>query len=137
MAIRVSDPCEHGFCHALGTGTVTHGVDLFLTDLGDRYFVAIDSDRGFIALKQVQAQEIMVQPDDEGVLAPRDVVRAGEVIAGEDLVQAQQRVDVTGVKGSRKTRHCRIHPADQSNYQYAREAQPTRSPCEPPWAAVL
>ena len=28
---------------------MTHGFDLFLTDLGDRYFVAIDSDRGFIA----------------------------------------------------------------------------------------
>jgi len=52
------DPCEHGFCRSLGTDTVTHGFDLFLTDLGDRYFVAIDSDRGFFALRQVQAREV-------------------------------------------------------------------------------
>jgi len=50
------DPCEHGFCHAVGADVVTHGFDLFLTDLGDRYFIAINSDRGFDALKQVQAK---------------------------------------------------------------------------------
>ena len=43
------EPCEDGFCRSMGTDTVTHGFDLFLTDLGDRYFVAIDSDRGFSA----------------------------------------------------------------------------------------
>ncbi len=35
------DPCEGGFCRSLGTDVVTHGFDLFLTDLGDKYFVEI------------------------------------------------------------------------------------------------
>jgi formate hydrogenlyase subunit 6/NADH:ubiquinone oxidoreductase subunit I len=38
--------------------TVTHGFDLFLTDLDDRYFVAIDSDRGYTTLQQVESREI-------------------------------------------------------------------------------
>ncbi len=52
------DPCEGGFCRSLGTDTVTHGFDLFLTDLGDRFFVAIDSDTGYSALQKVDAREI-------------------------------------------------------------------------------
>jgi sulfhydrogenase subunit beta (sulfur reductase) len=52
------DPCEGGFCRALGTDVVTHGYDLFLTDLGDRYFVSIGSDRGFDTLRKVQTSDI-------------------------------------------------------------------------------
>lgn len=52
------DPCETGFCASLGEDTVTHGFDLFLTDLGDRYFVSIDSDRGFRVLHSVPVREI-------------------------------------------------------------------------------
>ena len=52
------DPCEGGFCRSLGTDTVTHGFDLFLTDLGDRYFVAIGSDTAYTALQQVESREI-------------------------------------------------------------------------------
>jgi formate hydrogenlyase subunit 6/NADH:ubiquinone oxidoreductase subunit I len=52
------DPCRGGFCRELGTDSVTHGFDLFLTDLGDRYFVSIDSDRGFNVLNQVDTSEI-------------------------------------------------------------------------------
>ena len=52
------EPCEGGFCRSLGTDTVTHGFDLFLTDLGDRFFVAVGSDRGFGALQPVNAREI-------------------------------------------------------------------------------
>lgn len=51
------DPCERGFCHAVGADVATHGFDLFLTDLGDRYFVAINSDRGFDALQQVKTKD--------------------------------------------------------------------------------
>ena len=50
-------PCDGGFCRSVDTDTVTHGFDLFLTDLGDRYFAAINSDRAFTALKQVGASE--------------------------------------------------------------------------------
>ncbi len=52
------EPCEGGFCRSLGTDIVNHGFDLFLTDLGDRYFVAIDSDRGFNLLQKVKVAEI-------------------------------------------------------------------------------
>ena len=52
------DPCETGFCASLGEDTVTHGFDLFLTDLGDRYFVSIDSDRGFRVLHSVPVRDI-------------------------------------------------------------------------------
>ncbi len=52
------EPCRGGFCRSLGTDVVTHGFDLFLTDLGDRYFVSIDSDRGFTAIQKVNCREI-------------------------------------------------------------------------------
>jgi len=52
------EPCAGGFCRSLGTDTVTRGFDLFLTDLGDRYFVAVGSDRGFSAVQAAGATEI-------------------------------------------------------------------------------
>ncbi|MDK9700251.1 MAG: hypothetical protein OEM52_08920 [bacterium] len=52
------EPCEDGFCHAINANNVTHGFDLFLTDLGDRYFVKINSDRAFMALNNVPNHEI-------------------------------------------------------------------------------
>jgi len=52
------EPCDGGFCRSLGTDTATQGFDLFLTDLGDRYFVAVGSDRGFSALQQVGDKDI-------------------------------------------------------------------------------
>ena len=51
------EACAHGFCRSLGTDVVTHGFDLFLTDLGDRYFVAIDSDRGYTTLQKLGPRE--------------------------------------------------------------------------------
>lgn len=51
------DPCEGGFCQSVGADVVTHGFDLYLTDLGDRYFAAINSNRGFNALQQVKTRE--------------------------------------------------------------------------------
>jgi sulfhydrogenase subunit beta (sulfur reductase) len=52
------EPCEKGFCLSLGTDTVSQGFDLFLTDLGDRYFVSINSDRGFTTLQRVATSEV-------------------------------------------------------------------------------
>ena len=52
------EPCDGGFCRALGTDTVSHGFGLYLTDLGDRYFVAIDSDRGYRFLHEVECREV-------------------------------------------------------------------------------
>ncbi len=52
------EPCRGGFCRSLGSDTVTRGFDLNLTDLGDRYFVAVGSDDGFDLLNQVGVAEI-------------------------------------------------------------------------------
>jgi formate hydrogenlyase subunit 6/NADH:ubiquinone oxidoreductase subunit I len=70
------DPGPGCFCRSLGTDTVTHGFDLFLTDLGDRYFVAIDSDRGFLALRRVAAREIEDR-DTHDYLEARRRIAAG------------------------------------------------------------
>ena len=51
-------PGKNCFCASVGANTVTHGFDLFLTDLGDRYFVSIDSDHGFSILGNVEIREV-------------------------------------------------------------------------------
>jgi sulfhydrogenase subunit beta (sulfur reductase) len=70
------EPCEGGFCRSLGTDTVNRGFDLFLTDLGDRYFVAIDSDRGFSVLGKVSVREVTEQ-DTNDYLVARGKIAAG------------------------------------------------------------
>jgi sulfhydrogenase subunit beta (sulfur reductase) len=64
------EPCEGGFCRSLNTDTVTRGFDLFLTDLGDRYFVAIGSDRGYSMVQRVKSFEI-TDDDTHDYLAER------------------------------------------------------------------
>lgn len=54
-------PCKGGFCRSLGTDTVERGFDLFLTDLGDRYFVAIASESGFNTLHKVPVRDVTHQ----------------------------------------------------------------------------
>ncbi len=61
------EACKLGFCKSLGTDSVTHGFDLFLTDLHDRYFVAIDSDSGFDLLQKVGAKDI-TEEDNQAYL---------------------------------------------------------------------
>jgi sulfhydrogenase subunit beta (sulfur reductase) len=51
-------PCATGFCQSVGCDTVTHGFDLFLTDINDHYFVAINSDRGFSVLQRVETKTV-------------------------------------------------------------------------------
>ena len=52
------DPLEDEFSQSMGADIVPHGFDLFLTDLGDRYFVAVASDRGFNLLNEVKTKEV-------------------------------------------------------------------------------
>lgn len=66
-------PCENGFCHAINANNVTHGFDLFLTDLGDRYFVKINSDRAFMALNEVPNREL-TEADRSAYLAVRESI---------------------------------------------------------------
>jgi sulfhydrogenase subunit beta (sulfur reductase) len=70
------DPCEYGFCRSLGTDIVTHGFDLFLTDLGDRYFVAVDSDHGYTTLQRVRTREV-TDADTQSYLQVRRRIAQG------------------------------------------------------------
>ncbi|MEW6071724.1 MAG: 4Fe-4S dicluster domain-containing protein [Planctomycetota bacterium] len=70
------DACEGGFCRSLGTDSVTHGFDLFLTDLGDRYYVAVDSDRGLTTLQQVEAREVRPADTDDYLGARRRIAES-------------------------------------------------------------
>ena len=70
------EPCRGGFCHSLGTDTVDRGFDLFLSDLGDRYVVAIGSERGYTALQQVPGHDV-TDEDTRDYLALRRRIAAG------------------------------------------------------------
>ncbi len=50
-------PTPACFCHAMGTDSVLHGCDLFLTPLGDDYFVEIMSSRAFHILENLNLRE--------------------------------------------------------------------------------
>ncbi len=69
------EACEGGFCRSLGTDTVTHGFDLYLTDLGDRYFVAIGSDRGYRTLHRVSVRDVS-EEDSQDYLEERNRIAA-------------------------------------------------------------
>lgn len=45
------------FCRSMASDTVTHGFDLFLTDIGDRYFVEVLSATAYNFLKTVKTSE--------------------------------------------------------------------------------
>lgn len=66
-------PCDDGFCHAINANHVTHGFDLFLTDLGDRYFVKINSDRAFMTISEVPIREI-TDDDTKDYLSVRKII---------------------------------------------------------------
>lgn len=51
------EPGEDCFCASVGADVVTHGFDLYLTDLGGRYFVAVGSDEGYRVLTHVETWE--------------------------------------------------------------------------------
>ena len=51
-------PLEDEFSQSMGADIATRGFDLFLTDLGERYFVAIASDRGFSLLNRVKIRDV-------------------------------------------------------------------------------
>ena len=69
-------PCSGAFCRSLGTDSVDRGFDLFLTDLGDRYFVAIGTERGFTTLNKVAVSEV-TEEDTADYLDVRRKIAAG------------------------------------------------------------
>ncbi|MBM4093061.1 MAG: hydrogenase [Planctomycetes bacterium] len=70
------EPEEDEFTRSMSAHIAMHGFDLFLTDLGDRYFVAIDSDCGFNLLMRVHAKEV-TDADTHAYLQVRKRIREG------------------------------------------------------------
>ena len=52
------EPLEDCFCRSMNAHTAFQGFDLFLTDIGDKYFVAINSDSAYIILSRFDAREV-------------------------------------------------------------------------------
>ena len=75
IGVLCNQPCSDGFCRSVGAGEVTHGFDLFLTDLDDRYFVAIDSDRGYAMLRNVETRDV-TEEDKKDYSAARQRFKA-------------------------------------------------------------
>jgi formate hydrogenlyase subunit 6/NADH:ubiquinone oxidoreductase subunit I len=52
------EPLDDCFCHSMDANVAFRGFDLFLTDIGDKYVVAIASDTGYILATRFGGQEI-------------------------------------------------------------------------------
>lgn len=50
-------PQPYCFCRSMGSDTVMHGFDMFITDLGKSYFIEILSDTAFNFLKKIPSAE--------------------------------------------------------------------------------
>ena len=50
-------PQPQCFCLSMGTDTVLHGFDMFVTDIGDRYFVQVQTALAFEMLKKVNTRD--------------------------------------------------------------------------------
>jgi len=64
------EPRPYCFCRSMGADTVMHGFDMFITDLGEIYFVEILSDTAFNFLKKIENRE----PVEEDQVRYRQVV---------------------------------------------------------------
>jgi ferredoxin len=51
------EPQPYCFCRSMGSDTVMHGFDMFITDLGASYFIEILSDTAFNFLKKINTSE--------------------------------------------------------------------------------
>ncbi|HEY3354181.1 MAG TPA: 4Fe-4S dicluster domain-containing protein [Polyangia bacterium] len=69
------EPGERCFCRSVGADTVERGFDLFLSDLGDRYFVSVGSDKGYNLIGKVKHHEITTA-DSEAYLVRRKQLAA-------------------------------------------------------------
>lgn len=52
------EPLEDCFCHSMNADVALSGFDLFLTDIGDKFFVAINSDTGYMMVDRYGGEEV-------------------------------------------------------------------------------
>jgi sulfhydrogenase subunit beta (sulfur reductase) len=50
-------PQPHCFCRSMGADTVTHGFDLFITDIGGRFFIEIQSAEAYEIVKELRTTQ--------------------------------------------------------------------------------
>jgi len=70
VGIDCREPRPSCFCRSMGSDTAQRGFDLFITDLGDRYFVEILTDTAFNCIKKIGSEE----PQEADHLRYRQVV---------------------------------------------------------------
>jgi sulfhydrogenase subunit beta (sulfur reductase) len=86
------EPGERCFCRSVGADTVDHGFDLFLTDLGDRYFTAIGSDRGYNLVQRVGSSPVS-EDDRKAYLGVRKKI-AGQFRTQVDIRNLPSILDI-------------------------------------------
>jgi ferredoxin len=52
------EPLDDCFCRSMDTDVAFRGFDLFLTDIGEKYFIAINSDTGYMIVNQFGGQDV-------------------------------------------------------------------------------
>jgi ferredoxin len=59
------EPLEDCFCRSMNSDVALSGFDLFLTDIGDKYFVAINSDSGYMVVDRYGGEEVNEEDQNE------------------------------------------------------------------------
>ncbi len=80
------EPLEDCFCQSLNADMVLHGFDLFLTDIGEKYFMQINSSTAFNLLKNIEVTDITAE-DQENYIEERK--RLGSLF--------KTKIDITGL----------------------------------------
>lgn len=82
------EPLPDCFCRSLQADTVSHGFDLFLTDIGEEYFMQVNSSRAMNLLNRVETGEITER--EQGLYKSEKMRIASLFISS---------IDVTGLSG--------------------------------------
>jgi ferredoxin len=69
------EPLEDCFCESLNKHAATGGFNLFCSDIGDRYYLAINSSKAFNFLKHVKTSE-PTKKDDQKFIERRKFIKA-------------------------------------------------------------
>lgn len=85
-------PSDHCFCKSLGTDYATHGYDLFLTDLGESYYVEVLSSKAYNLIKQLKSLE--VTDDDLKLLKNKEKKKAGSFKKSIDVSDLTKILDM-------------------------------------------
>lgn len=85
-------PSDHCFCRSLGTDYATHGYDLFLTDLGESYYVEILSSNAFNLIKKIKTTEI--SNEDRNLLKGKEKKKANSFKKSVDTTDLTKILDM-------------------------------------------